>query len=63
MVISSEKYEVKHITRSMFEEHMVLTVRHLLSEDVGSYKCVAKNALGEEESSIRIYGKFFAKIS
>nr|CAI5819613.1 unnamed protein product [Callosobruchus analis] len=36
---------------------MRLTVRRLAETDFGNYRCVAKNALGEAEGSIRLYGK------
>ncbi|XP_049816562.1 lachesin-like [Schistocerca nitens] len=55
MLISSEKYEVKTVSKSMFETRMVLVVRNFQEKDLGSYRCVAKNSLGEVESSIRLY--------
>ncbi len=36
---------------------MRLTLRRLESVDFGSYKCVAKNGLGEKEGLVRLYGK------
>ena len=57
MVISSEKFDVQDIVQSMFELKMVLTVKGLHKGDIGSYKCISKNSLGEVESNIRIYGK------
>ncbi|XP_021923333.1 lachesin-like [Zootermopsis nevadensis] len=56
MVISSDKYEVKLITRSFFEMHMILVIKKFQARDVGSYRCIAKNSLGEVESNIRLYG-------
>lgn len=58
MVISSQKYEVKEISKSAFEVKMTLTIRNLQRDDSGSYRCIAKNSLGEVESSIRVYGKY-----
>lgn len=57
MVISSSKYDVKTVSRSMFEVRMTVIVRYFQKEDAGSYKCIAKNSLGEVESNIRLYGK------
>lgn len=57
MVISSNKYEVVNSVMSSFESRMALTVRHLTATDVGGYRCVAKNSLGEVDSIIRLYGK------
>ncbi|XP_014278820.1 lachesin [Halyomorpha halys] len=55
MVVSSEKYETKVSSRSLFESRMTLTVRDFSRPDVGTYRCVAKNSLGEVERSIRLY--------
>ncbi|XP_045769979.1 lachesin-like isoform X2 [Maniola jurtina] len=55
MVISSNKYEVVNTIISSFESRMALTVRKLSSDDVGGYRCVAKNSLGEVDSVIRLY--------
>ncbi|XP_045447907.1 lachesin-like [Melitaea cinxia] len=55
MVISSNKYEVINTVISSFESRMVLTVRKLSVDDVGGYRCVAKNSLGEVDSVIRLY--------
>lgn len=37
---------------------MSVTVKKFEKEDVGSYRCIAKNSLGEVDSSIRLYGEF-----
>jgi Immunoglobulin I-set domain len=58
MVISSDKYDVQTSSKSMFEVKMVLNIRSLAKTDVGSYRCIAKNSLGEVESSIRLYGAY-----
>ncbi|XP_050348053.1 lachesin-like [Nymphalis io] len=55
MVISSSKYEVINTMVSSFESRMALTVRKLAPADVGGYRCVAKNSLGEVDSVIRLY--------
>nr|CAI5837662.1 unnamed protein product [Callosobruchus analis] len=36
---------------------MTVIVRQLQRDDVGSYRCIAKNSLGEVESNIRLYGE------
>jgi hypothetical protein len=58
MVIHSDKYEVKMITQSLIEERMVLVIKNIQANDLGQYRCIAKNSLGEVESSIRLYGEF-----
>ncbi|KAF7266455.1 hypothetical protein GWI33_020222 [Rhynchophorus ferrugineus] len=55
MVISSNKYDVQTVSKSAFEVKMSVIVRNLQKEDVGSYRCIAKNSLGEVESNIRLY--------
>ncbi|XP_049766102.1 lachesin-like [Schistocerca cancellata] len=40
-----------------YRGHMRLTVAQLAApHDFGSYRCIAKNSLGETEGSIRLYG-------
>lgn len=58
MVIQSYKYDVQIVSKSLFEVRMTVIVRNLQKEDAGSYRCIAKNSLGEVESNIRLYGKF-----
>uniref|UniRef100_A0A182RVN5 Ig-like domain-containing protein n=1 Tax=Anopheles funestus TaxID=62324 RepID=A0A182RVN5_ANOFN len=55
MIVSSPKYQVQDATKSLYEAKMSLTVRSFQKEDVGSYRCIAKNSLGEVDSSIRLY--------
>ncbi|RLU23980.1 hypothetical protein DMN91_004188 [Ooceraea biroi] len=55
MLISSFKHDVKVIEKSQFEIQMVLIIRYLQKSDMGTYRCAAKNSLGEVESSIRLY--------
>ncbi|XP_058828947.1 lachesin isoform X2 [Topomyia yanbarensis] len=55
MIVSSPKYHVQDVTKSLYETKMSMTVRSFQKEDVGSYRCIAKNSLGEVDSSIRLY--------
>ncbi|KAJ6637534.1 Lachesin [Pseudolycoriella hygida] len=55
MIVSSPKYNVQEISQSLYETHMTVTVRKFQKEDIGSYRCIAKNSLGEVDSSIRLY--------
>uniref|UniRef100_A0A1B0CRC5 Putative lachesin n=1 Tax=Lutzomyia longipalpis TaxID=7200 RepID=A0A1B0CRC5_LUTLO len=55
MIVSSGKYHVQENTKSIYETRMSVTVRNFKKEDVGSYRCIAKNSLGEVDSSIRLY--------
>lgn len=45
-----------------YRARMRLTIHHLAKRDIGNYRCVSKNSLGETEGSIRLYGKFFSHI-
>lgn len=57
MIVSSSKYIVQEHSRSLYEMKMSVTVKKFEKEDVGSYRCIAKNSLGEVDSSIRLYGE------
>jgi len=59
MIVSSSKYIVQEHSRSLYEMKMSVTVKKFEKEDVGSYRCIAKNSLGEVDSSIRLYGEFW----
>lgn len=37
---------------------MKLVIRSVSSSDFGSYKCVAKNSLGETDGTIKLYSKY-----
>lgn len=58
MIVSSTKYNVQEQSRSLYEMKMSMTVKKFEKDDVGSYRCIAKNSLGEVDSSIRLYGEF-----
>ncbi|XP_023174444.1 lachesin [Drosophila hydei] len=55
MIVSSSKYHVQEHSQSMYETKMSMIVRKFQKDDVGSYRCIAKNSLGEVDSSIRLY--------
>ncbi|CRK96482.1 CLUMA_CG009931, isoform A, partial [Clunio marinus] len=55
MIVSSSKYIVQEHSRSLYEMKMTVTVKKFEKDDVGSYRCIAKNSLGEVDSSIRLY--------
>lgn len=62
MVISSNKHLVQNIAKSSFESKMILTIKKLQMNDLGGYRCIAKNSLGEVDSNIRLYGKYYYSI-
>ncbi|XP_036343982.1 uncharacterized protein LOC118753212 [Rhagoletis pomonella] len=55
MIVSSSRYHVQESSKSMYETKMTMIVRKFQKDDVGSYRCIAKNSLGEVDSSIRLY--------
>ncbi|XP_031837242.1 lachesin [Nomia melanderi] len=55
MIISSQQHDVQAIVKSRFEVKMVLTIRNVQMPDLGIYKCVAKNSLGDVDNTIRLY--------
>lgn len=59
MIVTSQKYQVQEISKSIYEIRMTMFVRNFQNDDVGSYRCIAKNSLGEVDSSIRLYGELF----
>lgn len=47
MIVSSQKYSIKEIVKSVYETRALLTVNSLKKIDVGSYSCIAKNSIGK----------------
>jgi len=56
LILSSKKYTLSDVRDSIFAVRMSLTVHSFEKEDVGKYRCVAKNSLGEVEGRIHVYG-------
>ncbi|XP_043279022.1 lachesin-like isoform X2 [Venturia canescens] len=56
MIITSARHDVQVFQKSAFQVRMMLTIRNLQLQDLGKYRCAAKNSLGEVDSSIRLYG-------
>lgn len=57
MIISNDKYNMTEVTVSYYSAQMKLTIRKLKKSDLGGYKCISKNSIGEAEGNIRVYGK------
>ncbi|XP_077285265.1 lachesin-like [Arctopsyche grandis] len=53
MIISGDKYETIS-SDSGYNRYMMLKIRSVSEKDFGSYKCVAKNSLGETDGVIRL---------
>lgn len=46
------------MNESTYKVDMTLRIRSVSAADFGSYKCVAKNSLGETDSTIKLYSKY-----
>jgi len=61
---AGDKYETTS-TVSGYTKYMKLKIRAVGPNDFGTYRCVAKNSLGETDGNIKLDGKrkYFASIS
>lgn len=41
-----------------YKIHMQLTIKTVSAGDYGSYKCIAKNSLGDTDGTIQLYGEY-----
>ena len=56
VLTASAKYQMRE-EHDSYRTKMKLKIVSLDEKDFGSYKCVAKNAIGEKEGLVRLYGK------
>lgn len=54
---AGDKYETMS-TNTGYSKYMKLKIRNITHQDFGSYRCVAKNSLGETDGYIKLDGKF-----
>lgn len=54
MITSGDKYTAITVGSS-YQVHMKLKIHYLEEDDFGSYRCIAKNSLGETDGSIKLY--------
>jgi hypothetical protein len=57
LFMPGDKYEAVS-TDNGYNKFMLLKIRSVKHSDFGSYKCVAKNSLGETDGVIKLDGKF-----
>lgn len=57
MIISNDKYQMSEINSSAYSVQMRLIIRNIQRSDLGGYKCISKNSIGDAEGNIRLYGK------
>lgn len=55
--MTGDKYDALTSDDS-YRVYMRLKIRSVGRDDFGSYKCVAKNSLGETDGTIKLYGTF-----
>ncbi|KAL0901640.1 hypothetical protein ABMA27_006849 [Loxostege sticticalis] len=55
MIISNDKYQMSEINSSAYSVQMRLIVRNIQRSDLGGYKCISKNSIGDAEGNIRLY--------
>lgn len=53
---AGDKYETSSTTVG-YTKYMKLTIRNVGPQDFGSYRCIAKNSLGETDGIIKLDGK------
>lgn len=58
MIISNHKYSMSEVKTSVYSVQMRLVIMNLQKQDLGGYKCISKNSIGDAEGNIRIYGEF-----
>lgn len=46
------------INSSAYSVQMRLVIRNIQRSDLGGYKCISKNSIGDAEGNIRLYGKY-----
>jgi neurotrimin len=63
MIISNDKYQMSEINSSAYSVQMRLIVRNIQKSDLGGYKCISKNSIGDAEGNIRLYGKLLHHVT
>lgn len=59
MIITNDKYQMSEINHSAYSVQMRLIVRNIQRSDLGGYKCISKNSIGDAEGNIRLYGTLY----
>ncbi|XP_076676942.1 lachesin isoform X2 [Andrena cerasifolii] len=55
MIISNYKYAMSEAKTSVYSVQMRLVIMNLQKQDLGGYKCISKNSIGDAEGNIRLY--------
>lgn len=57
VIVDSRKYINEAIVKNDYTIQLRLTIRDLKPQDFTTYRCTAKNSLGEVDGAIKLYGK------
>lgn len=63
MIITNDRYLMTETENSMYACTMTLVIRKLQKSDMGGYKCISKNSIGDAEGTIRLYGECSIRVS
>ncbi|XP_018395185.1 PREDICTED: neurotrimin-like [Cyphomyrmex costatus] len=55
MIITNSKYAMSEVKTSVYSVQMRLVIMNLQKHDLGGYKCISKNSIGDAEGNIRLY--------
>ncbi|XP_076619829.1 lachesin isoform X2 [Colletes latitarsis] len=55
MIITNNKYNMSEKKTSVYSVQMQLIILNLQKQDLGGYKCISKNSIGDAEGNIRLY--------
>lgn len=61
MIITNDRYLMTETENSMYAVQMTLVIRKLQKSDMGGYKCISKNSIGDAEGTIRLYGELVSR--
>lgn len=53
----ADKYDLQVHQRSEYKVQLRLVIHRMSNSDFGTYRCLAKNKMGSQESIIKVYGK------
>lgn len=59
MIITNDKYMMSESSGSYYSVQMKLVIKKFHKSDLGGYKCISKNSIGDAEGNIRLYGMTF----
>lgn len=55
MIITNDKYHMTENSNAYYSVQMKLVIRRFHKSDLGGYKCISKNSIGDAEGNIRLY--------